>query len=119
MGDPPLTSEMVIDNLRESLIQRALGRLSPSEMISRVEWAMEQAETELAEILAQTDVTDAEQWSRYEQPIARVQIARACESVEASFALGGAGRCRNYRWWARSPQARSRLRCSRGLATPC
>jgi len=89
MGDPPLTSEMVIDNLRDSLVQRALGRLSPSEMISRVERAMEQAETELSEILAQTDVTDAEQWSRYEQPLARVQIARACESVEDSFARRG------------------------------
>src|SRR5262249_17640945 len=35
------------------------------------------------------DVTDAEQWSRYEPPPTRVQIARACESVETVFARRG------------------------------
>jgi hypothetical protein len=88
-GVPPITTEMVIDNLRENLIQQALMQLSPSEMISGFERAAEQAEKQLAEILARTDVTDAEEWSRYEQPFVRIHIARACESVEDVFVRRG------------------------------
>jgi hypothetical protein len=80
---------MVIDNLRENLIQQSLAQFDSSEMIYRVERATEQAERELAEILARTDVADAGQWSCYEQPFARLQIARACESVEEVFARRG------------------------------
>jgi hypothetical protein len=90
MGDPPVTREMVIKDLLGSLTQRALSRFSSlDEMISKVERATEQAETELAEILAQTDVADTEQWSRYEQPFARIQIAHACGSVEDVFGRRG------------------------------
>ena len=88
-GNSPITDELVIKTLREGLMQRALLRLDPSEMIAGYEAAEQLVEQQLAEILERTNVTDPEQWSRYEEPFTRIQIGRVCEQVEAAFARRG------------------------------
>jgi hypothetical protein len=88
-GEPPITREAVIENLRQDFLQKALQRMSPAEMIEGVTAAIPMVEKQLAELLERTDVADPEQWSRYEQPLARVHIARICEQIETAFERRG------------------------------
>lgn len=88
-GETPITDEMVIDTLRHDLLKKALQRMSPSEMIEGSTAAMPMVEKQLAELLERADVTDPEQWSRYEHPQARVHIARVCEQIETVFERRG------------------------------
>jgi hypothetical protein len=92
-GEPLLTPEDFHRKLKENINQQIisdrldqLGRYDIEAFIDAAGGSFEQAEKEYAEKLQAWHLDDPTQWSPYEMPDIRYDIARICGSIEAVLA---------------------------------
>ena len=91
-GELPLTPEDFLRQLKENIHLRIVsermdrsGRDDIKSTIHATAGSLKQAEEEYAAALRAWHLNDASQWSRYEMPNIRYDIAKICASTEAVF----------------------------------